>query len=74
MRYDLHCRVIGQSNPESFRGSRRTEEREYEQNCCEYGISIFHKLNTDGEGHLFQRIEKIFRDPLSGGAYDGFEA
>ena len=33
-----------------------------ENDCCEYDVSIFHKLNTDGEGHVFQKIDKIFRD------------
>ena len=50
------------NNPESIRGSLRTEKRECEANSCEYVVSIFHKLNTDAEGHVFQRIKRIFGD------------
>jgi len=41
-----------------------------ENDCCERDVSIFHKLNTGGKGQLFQKSEKMFRDPSSGTPYD----
>ena len=44
-----------------IRCDRKRKAGEHEQNRCGYGVSIFHKLNTDRDRHLFQRIDRTFR-------------